>query len=263
MPGIDHEQNLLEALEDIGPKNKQISSENEAPTSEVETFSKEQEEPAHVMTGSASQVTKNNFWEHPEAHPIVLDMLVLKAFGPDWLEWEPETLLIRIPETFHTAAISDLNLSKLQACRTLHMVDSFWEKWEVFVACLAPFNGEFPDFDVLRVPTVAECLVAIDIATRIREESFSEEVKLFVAAVYQHDGVYLPLPPADMLPVPNPPEGLSLDVLAKAWSEVRSSGHVPTGETVMDEQLRRLHIAWSYLEESRNRLQQQLSMYHV
>ena len=186
---------------------------------------------------------------------------MLRRYGPDWLGWEAETLRARIPEDFKTQTVSELNISKLQACRALHLVDSFWQRWEVFIACLMPLNGEFPNFRVMPVPTVAQCLVAVDAANRIREDvAWSDEMKAYLAAVYQHDDIFLPLPPTDFVQL-EVPDSIDAKKLAEQWAVVRASNKAPSGDTVMDEQLRRLLGANTFLEESRTRLRQQMELH--
>jgi hypothetical protein len=205
-------------------------------------------------------VSPTNIWRHPDAHPLALDLFMLRRYGPDWLGWEAETWRVLIPEDFHTPSVSELNIAKLQACKTLHLVDTFWERWEVFVACLGPFNGEFPDFQVMPAPTVAQCLVACDIAERIRSDvEWSSEMKAYVSTVYQHDGIFLPLPPADFVTLELPPE-LDAKTLAERWPAVRATGRAPSGNSPVEEQLRRLLDAYQFLEDSRSRLQHQLHL---
>jgi hypothetical protein len=204
-------------------------------------------------------VTAANIFRHPDAHPIALDMLLLKQYGPEWMLWEGETLQETVPRDFHAQALSDLNLAKLQACKTLHLVDTYWERWEVFGWCTAAFNSEFPDFDVMQVPSVAQVLESLDIANRIRDDvGFSDEVKGYVGAVFRHDDIFVILPPADFAHVEAPDMDLDVALVKARWPEVRASGQVPTAETAVDEQLRRLLVAHGYLEESREHLRQQL-----
>lgn len=214
------------------------------------------EGPAHI-----SGVTKRNIWQHPDAHPIALDLAMLNKYGPDWLEWEAETIQVVVPADFDTSALSDLNLSKLQACKTLHLVDTFWQRWEVFLWCTMPFNSEFPDFRQMQVPAVGQVLVSCDIAARIREDvEWSDEVKEFIASVFKHDDIFLPIPPCDFIPL-EMPELVDGAALAADWPKVRASGKPPTGDTVLNEQLRRLLDVNNYLEDSRTRLQQQLALH--
>jgi hypothetical protein len=206
-------------------------------------------------------ITAANIWRHPDAHPLALDLFLLHKYGPEWLGWEAETLRVLIPEDFHTPSISELNLSKLQACKTLHLVDTFWQQWEIFVACLAPFNGEFPDFTAMPAPSVAQTLVACDVAARIRSDvAWSSEMKAFVETIYRHDGVFLSLPPADFV-TPAAPEEIDQAELARRWPEVRAKDEPPSGRTPLDEQLRRLLHAHEYLEDSRTRLRLQLALH--
>lgn len=242
----DYERAFLDALQTIGASQPPPADDGEK---EV------------VAEAPPAAVTAKNIWHHPDAHPIALDMQMLRHFGPEWLAWEPETLQILVPEEFKTSALSDLNLAKLQACKVLHLVDPFWQRWEVFVACTMPFNGVFPDFHVMQVPTVAQCLVACDVAKRIRNDvEWSEEMKAYVGQVYNHDGIYFPLPPADFATF-EVPESIDQKAIAERWPAIRASGVAPKGQTVLDEQLRRLLVANGFLEESRLRLQQQLRLH--
>lgn len=263
MPTPDKERAFLEALESIGGKTDRLPRlQPEVATAVVEEGSLDQPPAAMDVPAPPETVTTKNLWRHPDAHPIALDLLLLKRYGHAWLEWEPETLQVLIPEDFGTPSISDLNLSKLQACKALHLVDTFWQQWEIFVACLMPFNNEFPDFEVMQAPTVAQCLVACDVAGRIRDDvAWSNEMKEYIKVVYAHDGIFLALHPADFAPLPAAPEEINQGELMKRWNEVRSTGKAPTGGDAMDEQLRRLLTANDFLEESRTRLHRQLNFH--
>jgi hypothetical protein len=239
----DPESAFLSALRTVGIKQAAVDDEEKL--------------------AEASGVTVQNIWRHPDAHPVVLDYMLLEKYGPEWMLWEPETLQSRIPEEFKTQSLSDLNLSKIQACRTLHLVDSFWQRWEVFLWCTMAFNGEFPDFEVMQVPTVAQCLVAVDIANRLRDDvEFTLEAKTYLEAVHKYDGLLLPLPPLDFVTVDVSEVNVNLEDVKKRWPEVRSSEKAPKADTMEDEQLRRLLTVNQYLEESRARLQQQLRLIH-
>lgn len=261
MPAPDHEREFLEALQGVGGRPKVLPALNAEVTDLVETVSADRPEHTTKVPATPAAVTAKNLWQHPDAHPIVLDLLLLRHYGPEWLGWEADTLRLLIPETFKTAPLSDLTLSKLQACRTLHLVDSFWQRWEIFIVCAMPFNSEFPDFEVMQVPTVAQCLVAADIAARIRQDvEWSTEMVAYFTSVYQHDGIYLPLPPLDFVKLEHP-DGITQDELKRRWLETRVTGKAPSAPTALDEQLRRLLAVNEYLEESRTRLQQQLHLH--
>jgi hypothetical protein len=259
VPTTDNERAFLEALEGIGGAPKLAATD--ATTVVVEEGSTDHPSSTTAVPPPPETVTSQNLWRHPDAHPIALDLLLLRKYGHAWLEWEPETLQVLIPEDFHTPSLSDLNLAKLQACKALHLVDTFWRQWEIFLPCCMAFNGEFPDFVVMQVPTVAQCLVACDVAARIRDDvAWTDEMKEYIKTVYQHDGIFLPIPPADFITL-EAPEEIDQKELAVRWNEVRSTGKAPTAETSMDEQLRRLLTVNNFLEESRTRLQRQLSFH--
>jgi hypothetical protein len=157
--------------------------------------------------------------------------------------------------------ISDINMSKINAVKTLHLVDTFWERWEVFNWCTMALNGIFPDFEVMQVPTISQCLISCDIARRLRMDvDWSSEVKEFVSAVFRTDGVVCAFEPCDFISIDT--EGLPVDCaeVATLWSKVRVTGEAPTDETIVAEQLRRLLFVYKELKESRLLLRSQLKL---
>jgi hypothetical protein len=267
MAALDHEGGLFATLQRVGaPKavsvhEKDLSASDS--TEVVEDVDTGKSEPVKLVVPAApATVTLQNLFRHPDAHPIVLDLVMLRKYGPDWLAWDPESAEIHISHDFPGGNVSDLNLAKLNACKALHLVDSFWQRWEVFTWCAMPFNGVFPDFRTMQVPTAAQMLVAVDIANRIREDSaWSDEMQAFMKTVYKHDGLLVPLPPADFFHIDQ--DHVDVKEADEKWAVVRASGKAPGGDTVLDEQLRRMLVLHQYLEESRARLHQQMELLHV
>jgi hypothetical protein len=209
-----------------------------------------------------SPVTAKNIFQHPDTHPIMLDLILLREYGPEWMTWEPETLEWRIPQDFGGQNISDANMHKVQALKTLHFNDNFWEEWEVFVWCCMAFNGVPPDFEVMQVPTVAQAMVAVDVANRVRQDvEFSEELNDFLEQVHMFNGTFCPIEPLEWVTMDDVEDyPVDCEEVKELWPEVRKSGKAPTGDTVTDEQLRRMLDVREYLEESRAALRAQLPL---
>ena len=202
-----------------------------------------------------------NIFEHPEAHPYVLDLALLKKYGPEWFEWERETLELRVPQDFKTARISDLNLEKLMAAKTLHYVDGFWQSWQVFVVCAMPLNNLFPDFEVMQVPTAVQCAVAVDNANRIRSDvQWSDEMKAYVGAACKFDGIFCPIEPIDFAEVDAENYPVDCEEIRERWPLVRKTGKVPNEESVTAEQLRRMLLIYQAIQEDHERLRNQLPL---
>jgi hypothetical protein len=207
-----------------------------------------------------SPITFINLFQHPDAHPYVLDLALLKKYGPEWMEWERETLMRRVPADFHTAGISDLTFAKLNGMKTLHYVDTFWSSWEVFVPVTMALNSLFPDFNVMQVPTVSQCAIAVDIADRVRSGVWSEEMKVYLQTVFKFDGIFCSTPPLDFVEIDGEDYPVDCGEVSKLWPAVRKSGKPPTGDTGTAEQLRRLLIVEDSLREHRTRIQAQLPL---
>lgn len=202
-----------------------------------------------------------NLFQHPDAHPYVLDLALLKKYGPEWMEWEVEVLELRIPSDFPTKSVSDLNLEKLQAMKTLHYVDGFWQSWEVFISCVMPLNGLFPDFEIMQIPTVAQCAVAVDIANRVRDDvAWTDEMKAYLEVVHKFDGIFCAIQPLDFVTIDSEDYPVDCKEVSMLWPAVRKIMKPPTGDTSTAEQLRRLLVVHESLEEHRVHLQSQLPL---
>lgn len=207
------------------------------------------------------KVTAYNYFSHPDAHPIVLDLALLRRYGPEWLEWETETINWRVAHDFKQT-ISELNAHKIQAAKTLHLVGSYWQEWHIFCWVTMAFTGIPPDFHIMQVPTVAQAMVSVDIANRIRQDvPFSQEINDYLEQIHMHDGIFCPQEPLTFVTMDDVEEYIvDCAEVQSAWPSVRARGTPPTEETVTAEQLRRMLDVHDILEESRADLRRQLSL---
>lgn len=226
---------------------------------EDETVETTEHDDKAAKTAEASPpIPHINLFQHPDSHPAVLDILLLRKYGPEWLLWEPETLQIRIPQDFRTSEVSDLSMNKIQAMKTLHCVNAPWQRWEVFLWCCMPLNNLFPDFEVMQVPTVGQSLVAIDIFNKVRQDvAWSDEIKDYLGVVWRNEGMFCTIEPATFVTVDT--EGTTIDCskIRDMWPTVRKEGVAPTADDENDEQLRRMLDVHLYLKESRDLFDQQ------
>lgn len=208
-----------------------------------------------------AKVTLVNLFQQPEAHPVVLDLALLRKYGAEWLVWEPETLAWRIPQDFHTTGVSDLSMDKIEAMKTLHYNDNYWTQWEVFNWCTAPFNNMYANFEVMQAPSTAQVMVSVATAADVRGDvQWSDEVKEFMVNSCRYDGIFCPPPPLEFLEVGTVNGLVDCEEVNKRWPDVKVSKKYPTKDSIVDEQLRRMLDAYLFLDENRKRLQTQLSL---
>lgn len=262
----DIERRFTEAFERAGLMKvggslepSSLALEDDSTTAIAETDEETVEKPS-ADKRPPSPITFINLFQHPDSHPYVLDLALLKKYGPEWMEWERETLLRRVPTDFHTAGISDLTFAKLNGMKTLHYVDTFWKNWEVFVPVTMALNSLFPDFNIMQVPTVSQAAVAVDIANRVREVPWSEEMKVYLQTVFKFDGIFCAIEPLEFVEIDGEDYPVDCKEVSTLWPAVRKSGKSPTGDTGTAEQLRRLLIVQEFLKEHRSRIQDQLPL---
>jgi hypothetical protein len=256
----DFERRFKAALDSINKKKSEVirQSEGDDPLVGLETT---EGDDGNTEKVSQARPTVINLFQHPDAHPIVLDLCLLKKYGTDWLEWEEETLEWRIPKDFRTSEVSSLNMGKIQAMKTLYSGDSFWERWEVFNWCVQPFNNIYVDFEVLQVPSTGQIMVAVDISKQVRSGvEWSEEVRMFMQMVCKHDGIFCPPVPLDFIKVDTDNGFIDHDEIKERWPAVRIADKFPTEETITAEQLRRNLDAHRFLMASKQRLHDQVGL---
>jgi hypothetical protein len=132
--------------------------------------------------------TKKGAFSGKESHPLLLDLLMIKEFGPDYLGWEADTCWQEILKTFGTN-ISETNKNKLQAVRTCHVSDRPYDAWNIFEKVAVAFSGATPLFGTLQKPSLHVCAAALETMSHIKDAKPSDEVYRYIAAIMLDDGV--------------------------------------------------------------------------
>ena len=251
------EDELFKLLDGVGREGPATPEEPPAP-------------PEVKPKAQLAPISKTNFFIHHDTHPVVFDVVLLNKYGIDWIEWEPDTLWKEISEDFRISAISDHAKAKIQACRTLHINEWYWDQWEVFCWITQALNNNIPDFQVIQKPTIPQLMVSVDTASVVRKgEEFGQQVQSFVAATMVDRGVvYAPPPVAfcqdeivQLLEVENKDVALELvPEVKKGWQELSGGADVELEETPLGVQLARLMVAEEYRRLRLRQLKKQLEL---
>jgi hypothetical protein len=295
-----HEEDLLAVLEKIGqsaaprPNNEpQLAAVEDADSPDFMTETAGPSEPPvpadpigdapPEIVGTPERVhyapvTKANLWVHHDTHPVVLDLVLVEKYKGEWFSWKPETLWREIKDDFRVPSIHDHVKAKVQAMKTLHISDAFWNQWEVFCWINQALNNNLPDFRVLQKPTVSQLLNTVDIATMTRpEEEFSLEIQSFIAAAMMDEGVFYAPDPIKFcqdeieqlltsLKLDHTPDIIRqvqtrFDEVRVLSDETWQDAKEPIlKETVVDVQAAKLLVAWNYLSMRRRQMQLQLKL---
>jgi len=140
--------------------------------------------------------TEGRVFEDPNAHPLILYLLCMKYLDESWPTWISDTILMEIERIFAVKTLPE-NFNKLQAAKTLHASDTFWEEWEIFKNIVLALNGEPLSLQTIHAPHTAQIMNALEIANLIRAQEYNEEIARFVAACLLHDDVHYAPPPMD------------------------------------------------------------------
>ena len=133
-------------------------------------------------------------------HTITLVRTLLKDLGPECIDWEPVVIQKTMYDRYQAAK---LNVYKALGGLAVLQQDRFWHDWQTFHFLAQVFNNNTPSASIIQELSVAQLMVAVDTAIKLREELqslsyipvFSEEVSKFVASQALNQGVwYLPEP---------------------------------------------------------------------
>lgn len=117
-----------------------------------------------------------------------------KAFGPDWWEWEFETLE-RMLWLKYSVALEDINRDKVWAVRHVCRSDGAFSDWFEFNQAALSFSGCIADFDHFRSPSPGMAISTVKTLNHIRPDRksfFSNDVLQYICIILKNDGVYTP-----------------------------------------------------------------------
>lgn len=139
-------------------------------------------------------VTPNNIWRHPNAHPLVLTLILLDQYGPDYLNWEPEALRTTLLKD--NRKCSESVWTKILASRVLLLSPAPWRQWEQFHWVSQGLAGKPPNFVYLEKPQIGFLMAAVDAMTVVdHSRPFAEDPAKYVATTLRDAGVPYAPPP--------------------------------------------------------------------
>jgi hypothetical protein len=155
----------------------------------------------------------------PHASPVDI-LKALKSMGISVLSWDPEVLMAEIDrkykgwtpervaqaiEHFHKTGMLDTEVpplvrNKIYAIRLISTSDSAHQEWNTFEKVGGAFNDRIPQFGLVEPMSAAECARTIELIEQIRPDTYSDEVKIYVAACCHTDGLFTVKPVRSLAP---------------------------------------------------------------
>jgi len=205
--------------EDAIMRGRQISSGITSivrPLSAVRPAASLRSMPASIALALMGKQSSENPFVRTDTNPDVLGNMLIERYKKAWLEWEPETLWTMIQKDFG-GALGEQTKNTINAIKTLLLTDAFWKEYPVFENCIQALNGEIPDFSMTQPASPAQLAFGIEMAKRIRDNAFSDEIKSYVRAVMSDNGftVY-----PSQLAFAQPVESEEVKQMKEAWEQM-------------------------------------------
>ncbi len=233
---LDVEQFLLKNL----PPDEHLLSMHDA-TSEIEEEGSPDVEHQLVLPVLPKGLSRSTIFQTPEAHPLVLNLLMLDAYGDDWLDWDMAVVEHAVEDKF--GPILDVNVSKLMAVQVCYKSEGPWKNWEALVPVVMAFNNTLPDFETMQVPSPEELMIAVEMMNtlELRRDVWSVEVRAYMAAVFKYAQVAFCPEPCDFVTPTGFWGDLDREVVAKEVTRrIREKLDAPDPNTVEDVQVSKL-----------------------
>jgi len=152
-------------------------------------------------SGSRPRLSIPLAFTRPDTHPLVLDRLLSDQYGVTWMTWEPETLWATITKTFCLKTeISKHARSGIQAVKTVHANDQFYQSYQTTYVCTQALAGDPPDFEVLRPIPPGYIIHAVECAELLRGSvPYDSEVQRWMASCFLYFGLLFAPEPVEFI----------------------------------------------------------------
>lgn len=129
--------------------------------------------------------------ESTETLAVVLNTMLMRLYGEDWLEWDPLTLYMELRED-HSCEPSSESMDRLCALQALQLGQEFFTSLDAFLGICNSFNDGNPSFSIFNPITAAEAAWAITEVSLIRDLlPFNYSIKKYVATISKEEGLDL------------------------------------------------------------------------
>ena len=120
----------------------------------------------------------------PKAYKDALD----KAFGAEWMSWEPETIVQELFRVFRVVPIYAVR-EKIFALQTFLVTHIFWDNPLAFEDIVLAFGDRYVDPGLLQGCLPEELAYGVTVANQIQKNEFSPEVALYIHGCHRAAGV--------------------------------------------------------------------------
>lgn len=128
-----------------------------------------------------------------DANAILLNIGLLRMFGPECYAWEPETIRSEVERELNIN-LSTFITDKIQAIATLLITDQFYDNWEIFEAIGKAFNHSRVYFDTMTPLNMEEATWTLLEGPLIdaTPKKLSIDVKSYLDTIFRSGGLIEP-----------------------------------------------------------------------
>jgi hypothetical protein len=126
--------------------------------------------------------------QNPETSATLLNAILTRQYGEEWLAWEPLTVYLEIKSDYRVDPPSEL-LDRIAAIQIIMTSDAFFKRLDAFIAICTTLSTGDPSFAAFDPASVEECAWGIAEVGLLREPlPFSYAIQQYLKQLLGDDG---------------------------------------------------------------------------
>ena len=121
-------------------------------------------------------------------HIEPLTVLMLRKYGPVFIQWEPETLFERLEADFGPVGV--VAADRVGASQVLSAHDAAWKEWDVFENIAAVAQGVPAVFGQMQPPDVEFAAIGVTVLAAFGPREYHDDVRGYIAACCLQSGLW-------------------------------------------------------------------------
>jgi len=134
-------------------------------------------------------------WTSDESYGSTLLVMLVDAYGPDALEWHPQTIKMQVKDDFDVELPQSL-CDRLMAAIAVVTTNYFYADLKRFCYICEALSGNEIDPDVFDPPDVKECAWGLSEGVLLNPpddgETFAEDIQHYLASILEAEGFIRP-----------------------------------------------------------------------
>ena len=180
-------------------------------------------------------INSNQVLENEKSAPELILRAMVKEFGHEWVNWQPEPLSAEIRDQLGIE-IPPVNKDKIMALKLCIKTTVPWQDWHPFTMCVLAFNDVSIDAKIAQEVAFTHLAYGVEVLTALQPENeYHIDIQSMIAALLMSNGICW-VPPEPLGEVSNEAMGFlvkkrtgstkAIDIARDNYMEYQATGEL-------------------------------------